>query len=424
MIIEDVVFQHAEEAAFLWGQRSAAVSLPHYRLRDLSHLDMRLDAHLDGLRIAGDAGWQLLEEQLHWQEGGEVFAAAVIALESGSPERFDRVLEAGLSDYDGITTSDQLRGLISAFGWIPFEKVRHRLEVCLGSTSAPIRTIGIAGAALHRKDPGPALADALDSEEPNLRTRAAKAAGELGRVDLVQHLRRDGSREHRQRFYRAWALSLLGVRDAVMDLQTLALENDLYSERAVDCAARIMAVDEAKGWLTGLSSNLETTRLAGKGAGALGDPSVMSWLIQQMAVPDNARVAGEAFAMITGVDIAYEDLEGEWPDGYEAGPTDEPEDEDVAMDPDEDLPWPDAELVDKWWGSNRGRFVNGRRYFLGQPAEEASWRSGLKQGFQRQRLAAALELALSDPKSLLLEVRAPGFRQIAEASRRHNRHPK
>ena len=32
-----------------------------------------------------------------------------------------------------------------------------------------------------------------------------------------------------------------------------------------------------------------------------------------MTIPDLARVAGEAFSMITGVDIAYEDLEVEWP---------------------------------------------------------------------------------------------------------------
>ena len=56
-----------------------------------------------------------------------------------------------------------------------------------------------------------------------------------------------------------------------------------------------------------------------------------------MEVPELARVAGEAFTMITGVDIAYEDLEGEWPEDFEAGPTESPEDEDVEMDPDEDL---------------------------------------------------------------------------------------
>ena len=65
-----------------------------------------------------------------------------------------------------------------------------------------------------------------------------------------------------------------------------------------------------------------------------GDPAIMPWLIQMMEVPELARVAGESFTMITGVDIAYEDLEGEWPEGFEAGPTENPEDENVEMDSD------------------------------------------------------------------------------------------
>lgn len=55
-IIIDIVSQHAEEAAFLWLLRDRAVYAPHYSLADLSELDDRVEAHLDGLRIAGDAG--------------------------------------------------------------------------------------------------------------------------------------------------------------------------------------------------------------------------------------------------------------------------------------------------------------------------------------------------------------------------------
>jgi len=55
-IIEDIVSQHAEEAAFLWLLRSYATRAPHYDLADLAALEERVDAHLDGLRIAGDAG--------------------------------------------------------------------------------------------------------------------------------------------------------------------------------------------------------------------------------------------------------------------------------------------------------------------------------------------------------------------------------
>ena len=61
-----------------------------------------------------------------------------------------------------------------------------------------------------------------------------------------------------------------------------------------------------------------------------------------MADPALARVAGEALAMITGLDLAYLDLDGEPPAGFEAGPTDDPADPSVAMDEDEHLPWPDA----------------------------------------------------------------------------------
>jgi len=55
-IIANVVLQHAEEAAFLWLLRHAAVAAPHYSLADLGKLDGRVEAHLDGLRIAGPDG--------------------------------------------------------------------------------------------------------------------------------------------------------------------------------------------------------------------------------------------------------------------------------------------------------------------------------------------------------------------------------
>ena len=57
-IIQVIVDQHAEEAAFLWLLRNAAVGAPHYNLQDLANLDERVEAHIDGLRIAGTPGWE------------------------------------------------------------------------------------------------------------------------------------------------------------------------------------------------------------------------------------------------------------------------------------------------------------------------------------------------------------------------------
>lgn len=97
--------------------------------------------------------------------------------------------------------------------------------------------------------------------------------------------------------------------------------------------------------------------------------------------------------MITGVDIAYADLEKKKPEAYEPGPTENPGDESVAMDADENLPWPDAELVRNWWESNKDRFQAGRRYLRGRLIAPAGCEEGLLAGYQRQRMAAALELA-------------------------------
>ena len=130
-----------------------------------------------------------------------------------------------------------------------------------------------------------------------------------------------------------------------------------------------------------------------------------------MAVPELARVAGEAFRLITGVDLAYQDLEGEWPDGFEAGPSENPEDEDVALDADEDLPWPDPVLVQQWWDANKARYRNSQRYLMGEQISVEQCSSILRNAFQRQRSAAALELALMQPEIPLFETRAPGLRQ-------------
>jgi hypothetical protein len=78
MIIAEIVSQHAEEAAFLWLLRSNAVGAPHYSLKDLAKLDGRVEAHLDGLRVAGSAIFAEVKDGrpcLHSQSrGGQVAA--------------------------------------------------------------------------------------------------------------------------------------------------------------------------------------------------------------------------------------------------------------------------------------------------------------------------------------------------------------
>jgi len=406
MVIPVVIEQHAEEAAFHWLLRDAAVCAPHYSLDDLAKLDNRLDAHIDGLRIAGEAGWEMCQEQLGWEEAGEVFVAAILAFQSGHEARIQAVLEAGSA------SRELSRSLVSALGWLPYQQVETYIQQLLTAESSDLRRIGIAAYAVHRRDPGYPLTAALSGDDPWLKARALRAVGELGRVDLFPLLQNNLNVDDELcRFSAAWSAALLGDMGAIPTLQAIASLDCLYREEAVKMALRRMDLVAAHAWRQALAYNPDSMRLAVIGAGVVGDPVSIPWLMEQMSIPELARVAGEAFTMITGVDIAYEDLEGEWTEGFAAGPTEDPEDENVAMDPDEDLPWPKPEAIHTWWRSHQGQFRSGTRYLLGKPMSRDWLQDVLRNGRQRQRAAAALELAMQQPGQPLFEIRAPGFRQ-------------
>ncbi len=403
-----IVTQHAEEAAFLWILRDAAVRAPHYDLKDLAHLDGRVEAHLDGLRIAGPMGWERCVEQLAHEEPGEVFAAAVLALESGDSAQIRRVYEVV-----GAAPETQ-RGLVSAFGWVDRAWWRGEIRDLLVAESPFWRRLGLAAAATQRVDPGPVLLESLQGESPMLRATALRVAGSLGRMDLLPVLQAQlTSDDDAVRFSAAWAATLLGDRGAAprQALAFVEAGHPRFAAPALGVALRALPLNEGQQWLGHFARQPQTLRHAVVACGILGDPVNIPWLLEQMKIPEIARVAGESFTLITGVDLAEEELEGEWPEGFAAGPTENPEDTEVAMDPDEDLPWPEAALVAAWWTRYQAEFRSGQRYLLGRPLTPEHLQWVLSHGMQRQRVAAALERKLLSPGEPLLETRARGNAQ-------------
>jgi len=181
---------------------------------------------------------------------------------------------------------------------------------------------------------------------------------------------------------------------------------------------RRVPIDQGNAWLSAYARDLpDRRRSLVRATGILGDPLYIPWLIARMEEPDISRVAGEAVAMITGLDIAYLDLDRDPPEGFEAGPNDDPADENVALDEDEWLPWPDPQKIGAWWGRNATRFPAGTAFFLGQPKHSADWLGALSDAFQRQRLAAAMELAIRQPGQPMFEARARGRLQRQQLAR-------
>ena len=406
-VIPHIIDQHAEEAAFLWLLRHNAVYAPHYNLKDLTKLDGRVEAHIDGLRIAGDYGWESCCHNLEFKERGEVFTAAILALEGNHIDRINKVYQVAEE------APETLDGLISAFGWVEPLHLQGKVNGLLVSKSPLWQQVGIAACAIHRVDPGEFLDQAIQVDDIQLRARALRAAGELGRVDLKPALLEQVNNQNPViGFWAAWSALLLGGRGkALSSLQTKIMGGSDFSLKAMQSVLRVLNLQEVKELLKALVQNGDRNREAIIGAGISGDPSYMPWLIKQMEVPELAKIAGESFSFISGVDIAYEDLEGELPKNLATGPTENPEDEEVAMDPDEDLPCPDPLLIDRWWKQQQHNFLPGVRYLLGKPINEFQCQTVLRSGKQRQRQAAALELSLMQPTTPLFETRAMGKRQ-------------
>lgn len=406
-VIPHIIDQHAEEAAFLWLLRHNAVYAPHYNLKDLAKLDNRVEAHIDGLRIAGDYGWEACCNNLEFKGAGEVFAAGLLALEGNNIDRINKVYQVAEE------TPETLTGLVSAFGWVEPHLLQGKVSGLLVSKNPLWRQVGIAACAIHRVNPGKHLDQAIQDSDTQLRIRALRAAAELGRADLKQIIiEQVNDQDVTVSLWAAWSAVLLGARgNALSRLQTSIVEGSDFSVKAMSVAFRVLDLQAVKGLLKGLVQNENRLRDAIIGAGISGDPSYIPWLIKQMEVPKLAKIAGESFSFITGVDIAYEDLEGKLPKDFAPGPTENPEDEDVAMDADEDFPCPDPLLIGRWRKQRQQDFLPGQRYLSGKPANEPQCQSVLRSGKQRQRQAAALELALMQPATPLFETRDIGKRQ-------------
>lgn len=408
-IIVRAVEQHAEEAAFLWLLRDGAVGAPHYKLWELAKLDNRVEAHLDGLRIAGDPGWEIVLGQLAEGEGGETFAAAVLSGESGSVDRIQAVLELGTA------TEDRIRGLISGLGWLEYNQASRVILPCLNERNPVLRRIAVAAAAIHRVNLGEnMLQQLLDDPDFTVQSRTAKAIGELGLKSLVSSLSSKLSADDPMcRFTAAWSIGLLdGNAIALRHLRTFVEEGSVVASKALQLVLRRMPLADANRWLATLvQRDKSLIRHAVIGAGVTGDPQWVPFLIEQMSNKPLMRVAGEAFSMITGADLAYQDLDVSPPEDSGAGPTEDPADSNVAMDPDENLPWPNPALIQKWWSDHQSSFSSGTRYLHGKALSRDWLAEVLRTGKQRQRAAAAFELAILQPGKPLFNVRAPGFRQ-------------
>lgn len=403
-VYRDIFEQYGTDSAFLWVLRSIAVEQPHNNTGDILALEQRIDAQLNGLMSSIDTAWTVCEEGLIHEEAGEVFTATIVAMRSRDVKRIQKAVEVGLS-------SEQCsKGLISAMGWLSEDIVNPWTQRFLNGKEMDHKLLGLAICSIRRQDPGEVLGSILQREECKeneiLFARALRLIGELRRQDCMPALQ-SAMADKRSSivFWSHWSAVLLGQHACIAQLKAFVLDyQSPYQDLALQLCFRVLPVEQGRVWISELAKDEKQARTVIKATGILGDPHAVNWLISKMTEPKFAKIAGEAFSYITGADFTKHELTSEQPIVHPMS-EDEP-DESVELDEDENLPYPDHNKVAKLWRSHGQKFLIGHRYFIGQPIKTAWLKSILNNGTQRQRHAAALELAINDNSLQFINSRA------------------
>ena len=400
----DVYERGAIDAAFLWLLRSIVIDQPHFTTADLAELEQRLDAQLDLLMSSLELGWEACDAVLELQQPGEAFTATAVALRSHDIEKIQRAIQSGLAGKQSI------KGLISALGWLPAEIAQPWAKRLLNGKDMNHKFLGVAACSVRRDDPGEILVEILKREDCRqhlpLHARALRLVGELRRQDLMPALQDAiGSKDPTLAFWANWSAILLGQNVLVKNIHPFVLKPGPHQARAIQLAFRVLPVEQGREWISALAKDPANLRAVITATGVLGDPHAVNWLISRMADPLQARLAGEAFTLITGIDLERYKLTTP-PSGQVAVPNDNTDDHNVGLDVDENLPWPQAEQIAALWRNHGQHFLVGRRYFLGKAVTPEWLKNRLQESPQRQRHAAALELALIDSQSRLVNTRA------------------
>jgi uncharacterized protein (TIGR02270 family) len=407
VIVPAVLQQHADDAVALAEAREALVTSADATLEHLQRADQRLVAHLYGLKLAGNHGTVFCNALLERPSSGALFTVTARALEQKDDSKIEELIALVR------TVPEPLEGLLAAFGWVQRSGLRGTVAKLLGDRDPFRRMIGITSCSMHGANPGSALRRGLEDADGPLRARALRTIGELGLRELESSCGAAlGADDPDLQFWGAWSAVLLGDRSRGLKVLTACGRvAGRHAEEALRLALQAMEVGQAHRVLRELKRDPAQLRQVIQGSGIGGDPVYVPWLIEQMADNGTARLAGEAFALICGLDLSVEALDRPAPPGFESGPADNPDDPDVDMDPDDGLSWPDVAKIEGWWAANASRFQKGTRYFMGKAVTRDHCIGVLKNGYQRQRILAAQYLCLLDPGTPLFNTSAPAWRQ-------------
>lgn len=304
-LIADLLQVHAEDLAFLWGQRRQALVSRKHTLRAFGELNERIEAHVQGLLVAAPttlAG--MMQPQLAAPDRDDAFAAAYALLRLSDPA----TTHAVVIEFSRAS-NPTLAGLRDALSLAPHALLAAEMQSALNQAK-PVTAVSAAVVlANHRL---------LDSHSPRLAQLlqdADAAVCELAwRVAAVADATAAPQPASKRPFKHALSHAVPAVRSAGWTAAAWSGQ-----ARSMPLLRQLAAAGDAVAlhWLAVLGGNEDAALLqkaalgmedvAGRCAllARFGHPSSLNALVLWMDGTDVllAAAAGDAFTRITGADI-------------------------------------------------------------------------------------------------------------------------
>lgn len=421
-VIVPLVARHAEDAAFYWSQLDGADQSPQIGFNRLAHFNRLLDAHLDGLRVAGPAGRQAAFAALErWKKPGEAFVCCWFAAGYEDEQPL-----ADLLELVGKRPDELLRGVVSALAWLPLDKALPVLQRWSMAEAVPVAQVAaLRAAALIGRAAAPAMAQALAtllrSDNAHVRAACCRAMAALDAAGAALPPLRAALLDADLAVRAEAAIALASLREteaaAPVLWQCVAAQAALHARAGgwyrKAAARRLQRWVRHLAWLAPLrhpeiGTLLTTLPPRASLAFALchGDMAHLPFVIGQMANPDVDRYAAWVWQTLTGIDLAGAGLALPEPDpatlDLHARLTD------ARLDADNGLPAPNVTAVHACVAAYPA--PGGKRMLLGRELDPVHARALLDDAPQiiRALAAQALNQARTRPR---IDIRAPAPRQ-------------
>ena len=369
-VILPLVHRHVEDSAFYWMQLEDAANNPRMSATTQLRFEELLDAHLDGLAIAGAAATPVVLAALNrWRTRSEVFVAAWHALYGGHHVLLSQVMALVVQQ-----PREYLRALVSALALLPTERaqswVTHWLEPG-SSAELQVAALRAIKATDSLRPPGgdALLVSLLSSANAEVRAAACRLADTVDRRHLEMRL------DDPELTVRAEAaLTTCWVGDRNQGLATLwsCIVEQVHAladsppeqlqrhERRLNRWLGLMAQ-----WMpVGHAAIPDLLHFLPSRCGLLftlhhGDPALLPWVAELFNDPITSRFAAWVWACLTGVDLAANQL-------VRSDETVGDEPLEAQRDAERGLALPDPRAIAEY--SVRGLPV-GERSLLGRPLE-------------------------------------------------------